>query len=170
MNSGEFWHVIWTTYGCWKPDDDRGEWSTLGEFYERLASEFSGVRFSHTLPKAWKAKEFLKDHVCLNDRARAQVRADIRRLTATGGDRVAGNTPVIAIAVEPNCVQLVISCRADELSQRVGRLKSRMATLLSFVPENEAGGKSTWGKGFWYAWFDDQSVVSRVVAFVGAVS
>ena len=153
MSTGEFWHVIWTTYGCWKPDDHRGDWTSLGDFYERLVAEFPGVRFSRALPKVWKSTRFLKDHVRLNHRARAQVGSDIRQLSAAGGDQVAGSTPVIGIAVEPTCVQLVVSCDAATSSQRVGRLKSRTATLLSFVPETGAGGKSTWGKGFWYACF-----------------
>lgn len=166
----EFWHVVWTTHGCWKPDDERGDWTSLGDFYERLVAEFPDVRFSRPLPKAWKSKAFLNDHVTLSDRARGQVGADIRKLTATRGDRVAGSTPVIGIAVEPNCVQLVISCDAAALSQKVGCLKSRTATLLWFNPEIGIGGRSTWGKGFWYACFCDQRVVSRVVAFVGAAS
>ena len=168
MNTGEYWHVVWTTQGCWGPYDDRGDWNTLGAFYEKLCMEFQGVKFSRPLPKCWRGMACLTDHVCLSNRARTQVGADIRRLAATGGDRVAGNAPVIGIAVEPTCVQLVFSCDADALSQRVGRLKSRTSTLLSFVPEIGAGGKGTWGKGFWYACFSDQRIVSRVVAFVGA--
>jgi hypothetical protein len=168
MKTGEFWHVVWTTHACWKPDDPRGDWTRLGDFYERLVAEFPGVRFSHALPKVWDSTGLLRNHVSLSDRARLQVGADIRQLSAPGGDRVAGSTPVLGIAVEPTSVQLVVSCDAASLSQRVGRLKSRTATLLSFVPETGAGGKNTWGKGFWYACFDDQKVVSHVVAFVGA--
>ena len=162
----EFSHIVWTTHGCWKPDDQRGDWTQLGDFYNRLLTEFAGVKFSRALPHVWNPQAPLRDHVSLGDKARAQLGADIRKLSVS--DRVAGNMPVVAIAVEPTCVQLVLSCDAASLSQKVGRLKSRTATLLKFNPETGVGGKNTWGKGFWYASFVDQKIVECVAAFVNA--
>ena len=164
MNSGNFWHVVWTTYGCWRPDDQRGDWTRLGDFYKQLTEEFPEVQLSHPLPKAWKSAGPQKDHVNLSDKARAQVEFDIRKLSAPKGDRVAGNTPVLEIAVQPHCVELIVSCDADALSQKIGRLKSRTATLLSFNPETGIGGKGTWSRGFWYAHFNDQRILDRVIA------
>lgn len=105
--------------------------------------------------------------VTLSPFARELLVPSLRDLTET--DRLAGDTPVRALAVQPRSVQIVMGCLADALHQRVGRLKRRSATLLSFDPLTGIAGEGTWSKGFWWARLEDEALVSAVEAFVARI-
>jgi hypothetical protein len=141
------WHVIWCTYLEWPPYDRRGEWTNLQQFYSELITTFLDVK----LPLKYLKRPAPIGHVLLSDLAQAQLRRDIVELTKPEGDRIAGHTTIWAMAVQRNAVQLVLSCENKDLKQKLGRLKSRLATLLSFNSELNVGGRNTWSKGIWYA-------------------
>jgi hypothetical protein len=79
---------------------------------------------------------------------------------------VAGDTPIRALAVHAQSVQIVLACPDELLHQRVGRLKSRTATVLSFDPAAGAGGKGTWSRGFWWARLTDETMIRAIEAYV----
>jgi len=161
------WHIVWTTRNGRFPSDRKGDWRELRAFYRGLDGAEGKLSYSEPLPEARDTPASLTETVVLNAVAQNQLRTDLTRLCAEGGDRVAGNAPLLGLRVERSSVQLVFICPAQELSQRVGRLKSRTSTLLSFSPEAEAGGKGTWSTGFWWAELKDRDVLDRVVDFVG---
>ena len=74
------------------------------------------------------------------------------------------------VGVQERCVHLVLACPVEKLHQRIGRLKSRSATLLSFEPDAGVGGKGTWGKGFWWAHLPSEELVHAVQSFVGRLA
>lgn len=159
-----WWHVVWTTFRAWPPTDERGDWRELAALYARLAETGVAVKVSAPLPQRWQGRPQPPGTVQLPDAAKELVATDLRKLAAS--DRVAGDTPLRTLAVRAESVQVLLSCPPPALHQRVGRLKSRTATLLSFAPGLNCGGYGTWGKGFWWACLEDEVAVSSVSAFV----
>lgn len=151
----QWWHVVWTTALVWSPADARGDWSALSVVYAKVADRRGPVRMSHPLDRVWQAR-LDERAVALSPAARTLVADAIRELA--NDDRVAGDTPIRALSVQPHAVQIVLACPDPLLQQRVGRLKSRSATLLSFDPGAGAGGKGTWSRGFWWARLSEEDV------------
>jgi hypothetical protein len=162
----ETWHVIWCTHLVWPPHDRRGDWTNLQQFYSELIATFLDVTVSDELPLKYLKRPAPIGHVLLSDLAQAQVRRDIVELTKPEGDRIAGYTPIWAIAVQSNAIQLVLSCESEKLKQKVGRLKSRLATLLSFNSELNVGGCNTWSRGIWYARLTCDGAVDHAAEYV----
>ena len=156
-----WFHVIWTTQLAWQPTDPRGDWRHLAQLYDSLGEL---ARPSSPLPRRYRPVAPPPAVVELPPAARQLVAQALADLTVS--DRLAGDTPLAASAVGPYSVQLVLSCPDDALHQRVGRLKSRSATLLGFEPELAVGGKGTWSRGFWWARLGADSLVHSVAAFV----
>lgn len=147
-------HVIWTTWGCWRPDEKRGSWRNLGTIYRELLREYPTLKLSSRLPDEWNETPFLPEHVSLSAEECENVTASIQDLARTNGDRVAGNTPIHVVSIEPTCVHLIISCDAEKLIQKLGRLKSRSSSLLH--------REFTWGAGFWYSEFYEPRIIQRL--------
>lgn len=159
-----WWHIVWTTSLVWSPADARGDWSTLSLAYSDLTERHGHIRMSHPLDRRWQGKTHDDRAVELSPFARTLVERSIRELSAE--DRVAGDTPIRALAVQPRSVQVVLACPIGVLQQRVGRLKSRTATLLSFEPGSGVGGKGTWSRGFWWSRLEDDAVRDAIVSYV----
>jgi hypothetical protein len=160
----EWWHVIWTTFLAWPPKDSRGDWQDLSDLYAGLVERHGPVAMSDPLPDRWQGRPEPDNAVQLSSFARELLMPSLQDLTQT--DRLAGDTPVRALAVRPRSVQILLACPGDALQQRVGRLKSRSATLLSFDPATGIAGKGTWGKGFWWARLRDEALAGEVEAFL----
>lgn len=118
---------------------------------------------SAPLAARWQAKAN-DGAILLSPEARAVAANAIRDLASS--DRIAGDTPIRALAVQPHAVHALLCCPRDVLHLRVGRLKSRTATLLAFDPTTGARGKGTWSRGFWWARLADETMLERVAAFV----
>jgi hypothetical protein len=166
QQENETWHVIWCTRLGWSPHDRRGDWTNLQQFYSKLVATFLDVTVSHELLPSYLKRPAPIGHVLLSNLAQAQLRRDIVELTKPEGDRIAGHTPIWAMTVQSNAVQLVLSCENKDLKQKVGRLKSRLATLLSFNSELNVGGRNTWSKGIWYARLTSEGAVDRAAEYV----
>lgn len=159
-----WWHVVWTTFLAWPPTDERGDWRELANLYARIAGAGGVVTLSEPLPARWQGRPAPTGHVTLPATAVERVTAAVRELAAR--DRIAGGTGVAALSVAPREVQVVLSCPAVTLRQRVGRLKSRSAALLSFELGRSVGGARTWGRGFWWASLLDEVATGMASAFV----
>ena len=158
------WHVVWVTRLAWPPTDERGDWQALADLYSRLSAAGLSVEMSERLPERWKCYPARDGTVNLSAAARSFLAADLLALATS--DRVAGGTIVRAWAIGLQSVQLVVSCPPASMNQRIGRFKSRSATLLGFRTELGAGGDATWGKGIWWARIDHESAVETVERFV----
>jgi hypothetical protein len=87
-------------------------------------------------------------------------------MTREGGDRVAGGHPVIAAAFLPTQAHVLCQCNWASLDQVVGRLKSRLATLLLFEPHWSENDKRIWGRGFWTARILDYRLIDLAKRFI----
>lgn len=166
--SREWWHVLWTTFLAWPATDRRGDWQELADFYTDLAARHAMIETSSPLPTEWQRKAEPEGTISLSPQARELTTRSLLELAAS--DRVAGDTPIAAIAVQARATHLLLACPAGDLHQRVGRLKSRSATLLSFDPTAGTGGKGTWGKGFWWARLSSEQLVEAVRSFIVGLS
>lgn len=164
FSADPWWHVVWVTCRAWPPADQRGDWRGLAVLYARLAGSGAAFELSEPLPCHWQARPVPEDAVELPTAALGPLAEALHKLASS--DRVAGGTSLAALAVGPMGVQMLLGCPATSLHQRVGRLKSRNATLLSFFPGLGVGGRGTWGKVFWWAKLCDDSAVSVVAAFI----
>jgi hypothetical protein len=165
----EWWHVIWTTFLAWPATDRRGDWQELADFYTDLAAaQHTMIETSAPLPTQWQRKAEPEGTTSLSPQARELTTRSLLELAAS--DRVAGNTPIAALAVQARATHLLLACPAGDLHQRVGRLKSRSATLLSFDRTAGAGGKGTWGRGFWWARLRTEQLVDAVRSFIVGLS
>jgi hypothetical protein len=160
------WHVAWSTKGAWPPADARGDWARLAEFYAPLVLA-EKVAISQPLPSRYLPQT--SKAILLSKEDLTALPGWLTELTRANGDRVAGDNPVSATAFGPTQVHVLFRCDRDRLNQVVGRLKSRLATLLLFEPrwKNEHG---IWGKGFWTAEILDPAITTQVVAFIQGLS
>lgn len=159
-----WWHVIWTTFKVPLPADERGDWTALSQFYAEVAAAEGPIAMSAQLATQWQAKPVATGAIALSTHARQVVADSILDLAAN--DRVAGELRVRVLDVGEQAVHVLVESTEEGLSQRIGRLKSRTATLLSFDAAAGVGGKGTWSRGFWWASLPTEGSVERVAAFV----
>ncbi|MEL6931379.1 MAG: hypothetical protein AAFO95_22565 [Cyanobacteria bacterium J06600_6] len=147
MNIDTYWHILWTVYPMPMPNQQTKTISGLYDFYKKL--EVDGIKYevSQPLNASTCTSNIKPDRPILNPHS---VEDDIKKLTSEKGDRIAGNIPVIDLLVDSNHIELFVKFNGDNLIQKIARLKSRSATLLSFSSESGEGGKHTWSKGIWY--------------------
>ena len=159
-----WWHVAWPTFLADSPVvGAAGE--ALADMYRGLAQ--AGEQVAIPVPIAVAAARSPRDRlVLLSSAARDVVRSSIVELAAQ--DRVAGGTPLAAVGATSTAVHVVLCCPLETLHQRVGRLKSRTATLLAFSPELGVGGRNTWARGFWSVQLPSATAVQVVARFVAA--
>jgi len=157
----DIWHVVWWTYLARPPHDAQADWAELEEHYRavpRHAAAFSRALPPRYVPSREAAYRLSADEQTL-------LPGLLKDLAGDKGDRVAGGHKVLAAAFVATKVHLLFHCPKDDLAQVVGRLKSRLATLLFFSPARE-GYDVLWGKGFWSARLLDARLVESTAAFV----
>jgi len=98
----------------------------------------------------------------------ARLQEWLSKLTGEGGDRVAGGHPVLAASFLPTQAHVLIRCNRDALNQVIGRIKSRLATLLLFEPQWSQRGRRIWARGFWAAEISSDDVGDQVKKFIEA--
>jgi hypothetical protein len=160
------WHIVWNTKGAWPPHDARGDWAPLAGFFAPLiAAGF--VSPSYPLCSRYLSQSCAS--IVLSEEEMRTVCDCMSKLMEEGGDRIAGNHYLLATGLLPTQVYALFECDRCSLSQVVGRLKSRLATLLSFQfkPRKHA---RVWGKGFWAAELVDPSITAQVQAFIDSMA
>ena len=159
----QLWHIVWTTFGDWPPDDQRGDWSGLSVFYSPLI-DAGLVVTSRPLRARYLAQPC--DAIVLSNQDEMQLRAWLLQLTSHDGDRVAGGHQISAAAFHPTQAHMLFRCERDRLSQVVGRIKSRLAALLLFEPRWSKRGRRIWAKGFWAAELLDDDTGQKAKTFI----
>jgi hypothetical protein len=163
-----WWHVVWTTFLARSPADVRGDWAELSQAYSDIFRASALVRTSAPLDVRWQGRPEEARALLLSPLAREVAERTIAELAES--DRVAGDTEIRALAIQPNAVQMVLACRTEVLHQRVGRFKSRSATVLSFDPATNIVGKGTWSREFWWASLPDEATATMAAEFVSRVA
>jgi hypothetical protein len=158
------WHVVWGTAGAWPPSDKRGDWSDLSEFYAPLIADGSIVP-SSPLPAQYtpQGRGFI---IRLSQDDAAFLRERTLELTKADGDRVAGGHPVLTSAFMPTEAHVLFRCERDTLRQVVGRLKSRLATLLLNEPRWSKVERIVWDRGFWAGEVVKEDLAPRIKEFI----
>ena len=152
-----YWHVLWTVYPIPVPNRQRNSIERLYELYEALKIDKIEHEVSQALKVTAQSSNIQPGRLIINPRS---IEEDISSLTNYNSDRIAGNLPIIGISVTTDRVELLAEFDGDNLLQKIARLKSRSATLLSF--RSERGGKHTWSKGIWYARSTDKRFMQYV--------
>jgi REP element-mobilizing transposase RayT len=171
------YHVIVSCYGFWLPNDQRGSWSDFVRCYELLrfgaATKVDTRRSVAGQPfdRSWR------------DAARAALRYPAVRLTpdqvaavAAGiadGVRRSGYV-ILACAIEPDHVHLVIARHEYPIEQVVNRLKGAATRELAAAGVHPLGGcrtprgvvPSPWAEGMWVVYLDSAADIERAIPYV----
>jgi len=116
------------------------------------------VEFNKNLSEKWLNRHPASSQVVLLPEETIHLHQEVLKLTAPNGDRVAGNLNILQVMISSTMVQLLVEIDPIEFDQKISRLKSRLATLLSFYTGGQKGGKNTWSKGYWSANFTSEEV------------
>ncbi len=169
-------HLSWTTYGQWFPNDPRGSWSD--EVWKpeladvRALDEGAKVKRPRAVPKA-NLQEFL-------DSARATllhgtVWLNAREIEAVGdafGEIVASTGwAVWACAILSNHAHLAVERQRDSFERMVNRFKGRSAQRVRELRGLKVAGDRRervpiWTRGYWVRYIDDGAQMDNVIAYV----
>jgi REP element-mobilizing transposase RayT len=171
------YHAIWGTYGFWLPNDPRGSWSAFvasWEIFRYGAVVPAGTRFSrasaeHDFRKRMAAKTALKYSAVVLDgvSARAAGRGFARAVEASGYG-------VLACAIMPDHVHVVIRRHEQDIERMVGHLKGRASTLMeeeTVHPLMRFRGRdgrvpTAWAEGCWKVFLNTEEEIERAVGYV----
>ena len=147
----QLFHIIWTTFEEYPIHDSRGNWQKTKDLYLILEEQQIAFQLSEEFPAAYQGKEPRANRLTLAPKAISQLKKEVEILCQPGKDRIISGLKLEMVHVHETRVELLIYCHPSSLKQKVSRLKSRSATLLSFDFPESHFGKNTWGKGIWVA-------------------
>jgi len=171
------YHLIFTAYGFWLPNDPRGSWSDFIRSWElflrgratRTTQRRSLARDEHDQHRRREQKHALKHPpVAFSGRQALAVAHGFARAVRESG------YVVLACAIMPDHVHLVI-LRHERLAERImGHLKSRATQALvaeglhPFVGFTNQSGRfpSVWAHRGWKVFLCDDTDIRRAVRYV----
>ncbi|VXB49816.1 conserved hypothetical protein [Flavobacterium sp. 9AF] len=156
MNKKQLFHVIWTSFESFPVWDKKGNWENLALAYLELKNQGIVFELSKPFQQVYLNEKERAEAVVFNEHAIVHLTQDILDLCQPNGDRLVASLEIEWLDVEASKVEMLVWCEANLLHQKIGRLKSRTATLLSFAYPEDYFGKGTWAKGFWYARIENQ--------------
>lgn len=161
-------HIVWTTYLTWQPHDKRGDWQDLAHLYQSLNDNLK-IHFSKPLHESYNNFQ-QRNQILLSKADQITIKESILDLIAN--DRVARGLQISAIGIKSNEVHLLLKGSLAEEKQKLARLKSRSATLLSFTkpPTSEYKAQNTWSKGFWAAEFNEHEDIFKIKAYINFIA
>ena len=156
------YHVIWTTIGFWLPNERRGNWNGLKNFYQKLRNEnhrFTAVFSDHYSDQPQKQDREIR----LGIDEQKEVGELLRQLCQN--DRIAEGSQILALNIAFNKVEMLVDTHEKELTQVVGRLKSRSGTIALWAL-GDPNLKRVWSKGFWTAEIEDKDTIEKVIEYI----
>ncbi|HUO10402.1 MAG TPA: transposase [Phycisphaerae bacterium] len=172
------YHIIFTGYGFWLPNDPRGSWSDFVWAWELACygsatktdtrRSVAGAQHDHALRQA--AKTALKyPPVQFNG---IQARAIGRGFHDA---RDAGQYQILACSILPEHVHMVIGRHPERTIETIANhLKARATTFLTddglhpFQNEIARRGRrpSPWSESFWQVYLDSEHDIERAIRYV----
>ena len=171
------YHVILSFYGFWLPNDPRGSWSAWVGSWElfrygpatKVTTRKSVAHVPHDRKLRMEAKKALKDPpVTLNG---VQARAVARGFAEAAEE---GGYVILALAILPDHIHIVIARHSRPISQIVAHLKGRATQQLlaegihplrQFV--DDAGrAPSPWARKYWKVFIDEDRWVGNAIGYV----
>jgi REP element-mobilizing transposase RayT len=165
------YHIIFSAYGFWLPNDPRGSWSDFVGSWELL--RFGKATKVHTrrsvagVPHdrgARKAAKLALKHppVRFNGREALAVGRGFARACREGEYRLH------ACSILPEHVHLDLACHPRSPTRIVGHLKGRATQRLISECQWPAANRPAWAAKCWKVFLDTPDDVARAVAYVEA--
>jgi REP element-mobilizing transposase RayT len=171
------YHVILSFYGFWLPNDPRGSWSDWIGSWELFrygpATKVTTRRNLAREPHDWKArleaKKALKyPPVILTG---AQARAVGRGFAKAAKE---GGYVILALAILPDHVHLIIARHDRPIGQIVAHLKARATQELKAegihplkeFTDAEGNTPSPWARNYWKVFIDNVNWVGNAIEYV----
>lgn len=154
MSKKQLFHIIWTTFNEYPVWDKNGNWQKLIDTYAELQKQninYINCNLSRKLPTEYVNRDSRNDRLLLDGKSINQLKLDIEKLCRKNGDRIIDELEIAMLSINESKVEMLVFSDITSITQKVSRLKSRTATLLSFEYPDKFVGKGTWGKGFWYS-------------------
>jgi REP element-mobilizing transposase RayT len=166
------YHVIFTAYGFWLPNDPRGSWSAVVRQWElrrfgpatKTQTRRSVAHQPHDPQERAQAKAALH-HPPVSFTGK-QAR-EIARAFADAADR--SGYVIYACAILPEHVHLVLRRPGLRSEQMVRRLKQAATTRLRDAGLDPMHGQaSPWARKCWSVYLNDPAAVKRAIDYVNA--
>lgn len=154
MSNKQLFHIIWTTFNEYPVWDRNGNWQKLLDAYAELQKQninYINCNLSRELPTEYVNRDSRNDRLLLDEKSMNQLRLDIEKLCQKNKDRIIDGLEIAMLNISESKVEMLVFSDITSITQKISRLKSRTATLLSFEYPDKFVGKGTWGKGFWYS-------------------
>lgn len=151
-------HIIWWTFKTWPVWDERGNWQWLADFYKDLAEQ--KIETTILKPIANRFKNQDENVIIFNDEQKELLADELLKLI--NNDNIAQGLDVQEFAIKDNYVEMLVFATEEEMMQKVARLKSRLATLLSFKFKEVFKGENTWGNGIWKAEINSEKGIELI--------
>jgi REP element-mobilizing transposase RayT len=170
-------HVIFTAYGFWLPNDPRGSWSTWIRQWELLrfgpATKISTRRSVAHQPHDWKLRQAAKEALTY----KPVVFSGLQGRAVGQGFATAiedAGYQVWACSFLPEHVHMVIARHGRQIKQIVGHLKSAASTRLAetsthpFLNDFQPDGTrvSPWARRFWRVYLNTHGDIVRSIDYV----
>ena len=171
------YHIVWSTYGFWLPNEERGSWSK-NVWAPKL------VRFGPPIPantnRSLARKPYDRDR-------RREMQAELKykpvRFTmpqiqcigkAIGEEARKYTLPVYAAAIMPDHVHMVIARKAQKAEQWTGYFKRaasrdlRETGLHPIIDKVQPDGRlpTPWVEGGWKVYLHDNEEIIRTIRYV----
>ena len=173
------YHVIFTTYGFWLPNDPRGSWSDYVRAWDllrfghatKVSTRKSLAKKPHQHQLRWQAKEALKYPPVhfTGIQARAVGRGIAQASTESG-------YVIHACSILPEHVHMVLGRHERRVEQIVGHFKGRATQKLVAEQQHplashctaEGSTPSPWSRRSWRVYLNDDLHVRNAIRYVEA--
>ncbi|MHC4661668.1 MAG: transposase [Planctomycetota bacterium] len=163
------YHVVFTIYGYWLPNDPRGSWSDFVRKWEL-------TRFGKATKTETRRSVAGKPHDRrLRKKAAATLSQDAVKMTGVQALSVAkgfgkaaaeGEYSVYACCILPDHVHIVIGRHERPLGRIVGHFKARASQILLKDGLWNKDKKSIWARGSWKVFLYRDKDVKRAIDYV----
>jgi REP element-mobilizing transposase RayT len=166
------YHVIFTAYGFWLPNDPRGSWSTFVAAWELLLAggkatktddRRSLARVEHDRAKRLRTKKALKHPpVDFNGEQALSISKGFAQTIVEAG------YPVHACSILPKHVHMVLGRHERDAERMVGHCKSSATRQLGADGLHPFAGtkQSPWAERCWKVFLDSIVDIERAVRYV----
>jgi REP element-mobilizing transposase RayT len=163
------YHVIFTTYGFWLPNDPRGSWSDFVGAWElvrfgkatKVTARRSLAHTQHDATVRRAAKRVLKHEPV--------IFSGLQALAVSRGFARAINESdytILACAILPDHVHAVIARHERRVERIVSHLKARATQSLKSEGLWPDDGRPTWAEHCWKVYLNTPSDIRRAVKYV----
>jgi len=163
------YHVVFTTYGYWLPNDPRGSWS---EFVRKWELSRFGKATKTNARKSVAGRPHDRD---LRKKAASVLSQKPAKMTGVQALAVAkgfgqavreGGFPIYACCILPDHIHMVIGRHERPVERIVGHLKSRATKTLLKDRLWSKDKKSIWARGCWKVFLYRAKDVERAIRYV----